>query len=94
MTKATPRQAPSEEPQSGESQEAAPAQSEQRPSAKDFKSNGNTLVRTRPGHAVMPSDKSLPRVDSIGVTMTADQAKEVVDEFPDYAFVDDSKKED
>lgn len=83
-------QAPPEGPQSGESQEAAPAQ-EARPSVKEYESNttGKTLVRTRPGHSVTPSDKSLPTVDSIGVRMGAANAKAVVDEFPEYAFIDE-----
>jgi hypothetical protein len=86
-------QDPPEGPQGGESQtqnDAAPAQAE-RPSREEYKSEGKAVVRTRRGNQVVPSDTSLPIIDSTGVNMSAEKAKEVVDTFPDYAFIDDEK---
>jgi len=82
---------PSEEPQSGESQEAAPAQ-DGRPSSEEYSSTGNTVVKTRKGHRVVPSDTSLPIVDENGVTMSAANAEKVVEEYPDYAFIEEGEK--
>lgn len=80
-------QDPPVEPLSGESQEAAPAQ-DGRPTADEYRSTGHTVVKTRLGHRVVPSDTSLPVVDENGVTMSADNAQKVVDEYPDYAYID------
>lgn len=81
---------PPEGPQGGESQTAAPAQD--RPSAQDFEaeSKGRTTVRAVRGHRVVPSNPDLPIVDSNGVTMGADEADSVVEEFPDYAYIDEN----
>lgn len=84
-------QNPSEGPLSGESQEAAPAQ-EGRPTAEEYKSSGSTVVRTVPGHRVVPTDESLPIVDEHGVTMSATNAKAVVDEFPEWAYIDEAEE--
>lgn len=81
---------PSEEPLSGESQEAAPAQDE-RPSADEYTTTGNTVVKTLAGHRVVPEDKSLPVVDHNGVKMSATNAQKVVEEYPDYAFIEEGE---
>jgi len=81
---------PPEEPQGGESQEAAPAQ-DGRPSSEEYHSTGNTVVKTLAGHRVVPSDTSLPIVDERGVKMSADNAKKVVEEYPDYAFIEEGE---
>lgn len=84
---------PPEGPQGGESQtqDAAPAQSDERPTREEYKSEGKTVVRTRKGHRVVPSDTSLPIVDSDGVNMAQDKAKKVVEEYPDYAFIEEGE---
>lgn len=80
----------SEGPQSGESQtDAASAQG--RPSSEDYTSTGTTVVKTRRGHRVVPSNTDLPVVDEQGVKMSADNAKAVVGEFPDYAFIEEGE---
>lgn len=73
---------------------AVEAASEGRPSARDYQSSGQTVVRTRKGHAVVPSDTSLPVVDEHGVKMSKENAEKVVSEYPDYALIDTEKKED
>lgn len=97
MTKDNTRQnQPPEGPQGGESQtqSAAPAQStDERPSYEEYKSEGKTVVKTRRGHRVIPTDTSLPIVDYRGVNMSKDKAEKVVEEFPDYAFIADGEEE-
>lgn len=83
-------QAPSEEPQSGESQDAAPAQG--RPSAREYKSTGKFRVRTLGGHQVVPSDTSLPIINAVGVNMSEENATKVKAEYPQYVFVEQEKE--
>lgn len=67
---------------------AVEAASEGRPSAEEYTSTGTTVVRARRGHAVVPSDSSLPVVTEDGVKMSADNAKKVVEQYPDFAYID------
>jgi hypothetical protein len=78
--------APSTESQDGESQPDVASTSE-RPSAEDYTTQGRTVVKMRPGYRHVPSDTSLPEIDSRGVQMNKEQAEKVVAESRGRAFI-------
>lgn len=84
---------PPEEPQGGKSQtqDAAPTQHSERPSLEDYTTNGRTKVATRRGHQVVPSDPSLPQFGAAGITVTAEQADKLVEEFPEWVYLVDQE---